>query len=193
MDEYSNNYKNNTNDVWRGYTVLMPDPDEGRSQDYDYLGFGATVRYHRKRLNMTQEDVARRLDVGTSTVAWYERQRKPINNPFLIYELADLFGIPADDLREGRVQRAPAREQGMAEYIEGVVQGAPEGVDRDALRELLTVAADLPADALSALVAFGEFQRERGRAASSTRRRKAASGGDTGGDNSGDTVPPSGE
>jgi transcriptional regulator with XRE-family HTH domain len=188
MDEYSNNCKNSIIGRGGAYTVLMPDPDDGRSQDYEYLGFGATVRYHRKRLNMTQEAIAERMGVGTSTVAWYERQRKPINNPFLIYELADLFGVPADDLREGRVQRAPAREQGMADYIEGVVQGAPEGVDRDALRELLTVAADLPQDALAVLVAFGEFQREQGRRRVG-RGRKAASGGDS----SGDIVPPSGE
>jgi transcriptional regulator with XRE-family HTH domain len=156
--------------------------------EYDYLGFGATVRYHRKRLKMSQGDVAERLDVAQATVSWWERQRKAINDPFMIFELADLFGISADDLREGRVARGAVPtpisvgEGGMAGYIEGVVQAAPDGVDRDALRDLLTLAADLPAEQLAALVAFGEFQRDRGK--QGTRRRRRVSG-----DSSGDTRP----
>jgi transcriptional regulator with XRE-family HTH domain len=164
------------------YTEVMADQEE-----YQYLGFGGAVRYHRKRLKLSQAELAERMQVAQATVSWWERQRDTINDPFMIFELADLFGVPADDLREGRVARGAVPlpisvgDGGMAEYIEGVVQAAPDGVDRDALRELLTLAADLPASELQALVAFGEFQRDRGKR--TPRRRKVS------GDSSGDTTP----
>lgn len=167
----------------RGYTEDMTDTD------YEYIGFGSAVRYHRKRLRLSQMEVADRLDVGQATVSWWERQREPINDPFMLFELARVLGTTADDLRAGRVRVEPEPGRTMDDYIKRMVDEAPEGVDRDRLRELLEIAATLPADALDALVDFGEYQRARGGITPGRKRqRRKASGGEGGeGDNPGDS------
>jgi transcriptional regulator with XRE-family HTH domain len=182
MDEYSNNSKNSTIATRGGYTQRMD------ANDYEYrqLGFGQAVRYHRKRLKLSQADLAERIGVGTSTVSWYERQTKPINDPFILFELAGALGTSADDLREGRVRLEP-KGRTMHDYIEDIIAvDAPEGVPIEDLRELLDIAAGLSPRSLRALVEFGQFQQSRQARQSSP---QAVNGSDT----SGDTNGPDGE
>jgi transcriptional regulator with XRE-family HTH domain len=61
------------------------------------------LRRERRKHKMTQEDVARRLDVTVNTVAAWERDESSkhpasVPNPYQLRDLAKLFGVTADKL-----------------------------------------------------------------------------------------------
>jgi transcriptional regulator with XRE-family HTH domain len=168
------NINSSTYGAYEIYTERMADEHE-----YQYLGFGGAVRYHRRRLRISQDELAQRLGVTQSAVAQWEQRREPFNDPWKLGELAQALQTTADDLREGRV-RVGGRSRTMDDYIDEVAAvEAPPGVDQERLRELLQVAADLPPDALRALVEWAEWQRSR---QPKTPERKRRAAGDSGGD-----------
>jgi transcriptional regulator with XRE-family HTH domain len=186
MDQFANNSKNSITACVGAYTEGMADEN-----GYQYLGFGQAVRFHRKRLKLSQAELAERVGVGTSTVSWYERQRKPINDPFMVFELADALQTTPDDLREGRVRVDP-KGRPMDDYIDEVLRDElPPGEGGDAVREvlkrLLDKAVKLPPDRLRELADFADFQADRLERRDALRKPRKAVNGDTAGDSSGDT------
>lgn len=170
------------NQTAEGYTVGMADQDEN---EYLYMAFGDAVRYLLGQRGLSQAQLAERLGVSQATISLWVDRPTAIADTFKLWELARVLGTTADDLRAGRVRVEPEPGRTMDDYIRRMVDEAPEGVDRDRLRELLEIAASLPPDALDALVDFGEYQRTRGGITPGRKRRRKASGGE--GDNPGDS------
>ena len=83
--------------------MLSPSPDEpmGRSMTSDDKQFfkelGARVAQLRKQAGLSQQAVADELGIAQQTLAHYEvgRLRMPVS---LLPKLAQLFGVPGDDL-----------------------------------------------------------------------------------------------
>ena len=63
------------------------------------MSIGSVIAYHRKRLGMTQETLAQRLDLSNQAVSkWESGQSLP--DILLLPRLADLFDISMDELFE---------------------------------------------------------------------------------------------
>lgn len=167
-----------------GYTVSMADQDE-----YLYMAFGDAVRYLLGQRGMSQAQLAERLGVSQATISLWVDRSTAIADTFKLWELARVLGTTAADLREGRVRV----EQETDDYIERMVGEAPEGVDREALRELLEIASSLPDDKLDELVSFGEYMRARMGTPPVPRPRKRRKAAGANGDTSRDTLPPQGD
>ncbi|WP_213013982.1 helix-turn-helix transcriptional regulator, partial [Paractinoplanes toevensis] len=67
--------------------------------------FGLTVRAHRRRLGLSQEDLAERIGVSTSTIGKVEAGRINQPRPVTVRLLADAFGL-TDDARDTFCQAA---------------------------------------------------------------------------------------
>jgi transcriptional regulator with XRE-family HTH domain len=179
LDQFSRPSHFSTEGVCGAYTGGV---ETSNNNEYRYIGFGPAVRYYRRKAKVAQGELADRLGVGQTTVSRWERQHEPIDDPFMLFELADCLGVTPDDLREGRV-RVGQRGRTMHDYIEDIIAvDAPEGVPIEELRELLDIAAGLSPRSLRALVEFGQFQQSR-------QQPKVVNNGDT----SGDTPEPDGE
>lgn len=61
------------------------------------MGFAQRLKYLRKDLNLTQEDLAEKLSISRSTVAGYETERKEPDYTML-EKLADFFNVSVDYL-----------------------------------------------------------------------------------------------
>jgi len=59
--------------------------------------FGLAVRAHRRRLGLSQEDLAERIGVSTSTIGKVEAGRISRPRPATMRLLADAFGLTGDE------------------------------------------------------------------------------------------------
>lgn len=101
------------------------------------MTMGNTISYYRKRMNLTQEALAQRLNVTNQAVSkWESDQCCP--DLSLLPQLADLFGISIDQLF-GRTPKAPERPE---EVIRTVVGRLPWN-DDDTVRAVLFVGQTL--------------------------------------------------
>ena len=62
-----------------------------------YKTLGAFLRNERKRRNLTVTDVAKRLHVGKSTIAYYETCERAIS-VFMLKQYADILGYTIDEI-----------------------------------------------------------------------------------------------
>ena len=59
--------------------------------------FSNNLKYYRRLHNMTQSDLAHKLNVTRQTISNYETQRSTVDLDMLI-QIADIFEISLDDL-----------------------------------------------------------------------------------------------
>ena len=70
---------------------------------------GKRIAYHRKRLGMTQEQLAQRVGVSAQAVSkWETGTADPTTSNLLA--LAKLFGVSAEELLRSVEERVPERE-----------------------------------------------------------------------------------
>lgn len=62
---------------------------------------GMIIRYHRGKKNMTQDDLAKRLDVSRQTVSLFESHSIPMNK---LKETVSILSIPSDEIKEALVK-----------------------------------------------------------------------------------------
>ena len=69
---------------------------------------GDRIKYHRKRLGMTQEQLAERMGVSAQAVSKWENNLS-CPDISVLPELAEVFGISVDELL-GKTDSTPAKE-----------------------------------------------------------------------------------
>ncbi|KLR75305.1 XRE family transcriptional regulator [Geobacillus sp. T6] len=73
------------------------------------MTFGKRLRFLRKKMNMTQKDLADRFSLGESTIGMYERDEREPSFEF-VRQLADFFNVTTDYLL-GRTDHPNPPEQ----------------------------------------------------------------------------------
>lgn len=87
------------------------------------MSFSANLQFLRKRSNITQEELADRLQVSRQSVSkWETGEAYPETEK--IIALCDIFGVTMDDLMRGDVAASPAPPQGEQ-------SGAPAAEEED--------------------------------------------------------------
>lgn len=70
-----------------------------------YRDLGQRIRYHRRRLALTQQMISDRTRIGRPTVAFIEAGRQRVD-AYRLGQLAHIFGVSADELIRGPVPDA---------------------------------------------------------------------------------------
>ena len=86
--------------------------------------FGERIRQERKRLRLSQEELAERLGVSRSSVAFYEAERTQPDLSFLVN--ADAIGMDASYLVFGRRGPEQAGQQFDWDLLASIIQGIRE-------------------------------------------------------------------
>ncbi|MGJ3203684.1 helix-turn-helix domain-containing protein [Geobacillus stearothermophilus] len=73
------------------------------------MTFGKRLRFLRKKMNMTQKDLADKFSLGESTIGMYERDEREPSFEF-VRQLADFFNVTTDYLL-GRTDHPNPSEQ----------------------------------------------------------------------------------
>ena len=125
---------------------------------------GKRIAYHRKRLGMTQEQLAQRVGVSAQAVSKWENNLS-CPDITILPELASIFGISVDELlgrtppKEERVHEAevikPEEKEHILDYTIGSASrgtGAPIGMELFHWTDTYVIDVHDPADALHALM-----------------------------------------
>lgn len=73
--------------------------------------FGARLGAERRRFLLTQEDLARRVGIGRTTIANIERGRQSVSVP-LLYRLASALGVAPESLLPQCVETSSSEADG---------------------------------------------------------------------------------
>lgn len=84
------------------------------------MTLGQAIRDNRKRLNMTQAELAARLGVSQETIANYEAGRRDPSID-IVAAMAHVFGLAVDDLVRGPSD-IPERESSFSERLENLIR-----------------------------------------------------------------------
>lgn len=107
--------------------------------------FSDNLRLIRKRKKMTQSDLAKILDVSTSTIGMYEQGRRQPSFEQL-EEIADALNVYMSDLINEEKNQPPTGASGeeASELVEEIIQllvALPEDAQKEALQHIRYLAA----------------------------------------------------
>lgn len=88
------------------YNLAVTTPPQ--NDEYQILSFGAALRYYRKRAGYTQEQLASILNLSQGVLSKWEGQAEAPRDTFALAQMAEIFGVPIDDLESGRVPKQTA-------------------------------------------------------------------------------------
>ncbi len=91
---------------------------------FNQVEFGKRVMEQRKRLGLTQEELALRLNIGYSHENKMENGHKGCSIDLLL-EMSELFGVPSDYLLKGAVpdrERIKEKIRALSGELEALIQ-----------------------------------------------------------------------
>ncbi|MBW7642456.1 helix-turn-helix domain-containing protein [Geobacillus thermoleovorans] len=80
------------------------------------MTFGKRLRFLRKKMNMTQKDLADKFRLGESTIGMYERDEREPSFEF-VRQLADFFNVTTDYLLGRTDDPTPPEQDGIPEEL----------------------------------------------------------------------------
>ncbi|WP_035099071.1 helix-turn-helix domain-containing protein [Anoxybacteroides tepidamans] len=80
------------------------------------MTFGKRLRFLRKKMNMTQKDLADKFSLGESTIGMYERDEREPSFEF-VKQLADFFNVTTDYLLGRTDDPNPRESNGIPEEL----------------------------------------------------------------------------
>ena len=96
--------------------------------------FGVRLGAERRRSLLTQEDLARRVGIGRTTVANIERGRQSVSVP-LLYRLASALGVAPESLLPQGVETSSSEADGSKSSEESALSGRQNTWVNEILRE----------------------------------------------------------
>jgi transcriptional regulator with XRE-family HTH domain len=94
------------------------------------MSFANSVKFLRKELGLTQEELGQRLSISRSTIAGYETERKEPDHETLL-KFADFFNVSTDYLLGKSNIKAPAPTTAALHRADGYDENLPPEAQKE--------------------------------------------------------------